>query len=344
MPSTGPKLAAPQPPSSVANDNNASVSDMLIYILPLEGTFDTGLTSLMDTFALADELAVGGVEPGLRLHTRVVAVRDKVHTQQGLRVPVAPIPAERPDVVVVPALGCKFPATLSEALQRPDTHDATGHLLDFKARGVTLSAACTGTYVLAHAGVLDGGRATTSWWLGPDFRQRFPEVELDDSKMVVSTATCVTAGAALAHVDLALWLIRQRSPALASTTARYLLSDTRTSQAAYAIVDQLAHADPMVERFERWARAHLADFSLSEAARQLGTTERTLQRRIKKLLGRTPIAYVQDLRVARAIHRLQTSDETVDAIAEEVGYQDATTLRTLLRKRTGRGLRELRGQ
>lgn len=82
---------------------------------------------------------------------------------------------------------------------------------------------------------------------------------LDESQMIVHASRLVTAGAALAHLDLALWLVRRQSPALATLTARYLVVDPRPSQAAFAIPDHLAHSDPFVERFERWARRRLAD-------------------------------------------------------------------------------------
>ncbi|MFP3589000.1 AraC family transcriptional regulator, partial [Paraburkholderia sp. SIMBA_055] len=98
------------------------------------------------------------------------------------------------------------------------------------------------TLLLAETGLLNGHTATTSWWLAPLFRRRYPQVSLDDSRMLIVSAPFVTAGAALAHVDLALGLVRRRSPALAALTARYLLVDSRASQAAYAIPDHLAHA------------------------------------------------------------------------------------------------------
>lgn len=82
---------------------------------------------------------------------------------------------------------------------------------------------------------------------------------------------------------------------------------------------------------------------MSDAARAVGMSERTLQRHVRQVLGRSPIAYVQDLRISRAIHRLQTSDASVDEIANEVGYSDGATLRNLLRKKTGRRMAELRG-
>jgi hypothetical protein len=101
----------------------------------------------------------------------------------------------------------------------------------------------------------------------PLFRQRYTRIGLDESRMVVSSGAFVTAGAALAHIDLALGLIRRQSPALAALTARYLLIEPRASQAIFMIPDHLAHSDPLVERFERWARRHLRPSRLDDISR-----------------------------------------------------------------------------
>ncbi len=163
--------------------------------------------------------------------------------------------------------------------------------------------------------------------------------------MIVNASRFVTAGAALAHLDLALWFIRRRSPALAALTARYLVVDSRPSQAAFAIPHHLAHSDPFVERFERWARRRLANgFSLDEAAHAAGTSPRTLTRRLQSVMGKSPLSYFQDLRVERAVHLLQTSHLGIDEIAARVGYANGVTLRTLIRRKTGRGVRELKAR
>jgi len=175
-------------------------------------------------------------------------------------------------------------------------------------------------------------------------RERFPAVTLDDSRMVVESKGIVTAGAALAHVDLALWFVRRQSPSVARATARHLVFDERPSQASYVLPDFVAHADPIVEKFEQWARRHLAEFSLLEAAKSVGASERTLERRLQSVLGKSPLSYVQDLRVEQAVHRLETTDASIDDVATMVGYRDGVTLRTLLRKKTGRSVRELRAR
>ncbi len=317
---------------------------MQVQVLVLDGVFDTGLSVVLDTLQTATELAQASGKTSVHFDVRLVGVGDKARTQQGFQVKLARAKAtDKPDVVVVPALGAKMPDTLSAALKRPDVRRTAELLGCWSEAGCLVSAACTGTFVLAQSRVLDGQAATTTWWLSPLFRQLFPEVELDDSRMLVKSSRFVTAGAALAHMDLALFLVRSKSPALAALTARYLVVEQHSSQAAFAIPDHIAHSDPLVERFERWARRHLDErFSLEAAARAAGTSERTLARHLKLTLDKSPLSYVQELRVERAVHLLQTTAESIDAIAEKVGYEDGLTLRNLLRRHTGRGVKELR--
>jgi AraC-like DNA-binding protein len=164
-----------------------------------------------------------------------------------------------------------------------------------------------------------------------------------ESRIVVQSNTVVTAGAALSHLDLALTLIRRANPELADLTAKYLVADARTSQAPYAIPGHLVHADPLVTKFERWARQRLAEgFSLDQAAVALATSKRTLARRMQSVLGKSPLEYLQDIRIERAVHLLETSQASVDQIAGEVGYAEGVTLRALLRRKLGRGVREIR--
>lgn len=317
---------------------------MRITLVALDGVFDTGLAALLDAFTTANELARLHGVPVSPFELTVAGTGRRVRTAQGLTLATTPFPLRRaPDWVVVPAIGVKLPAPLVAALGAAQVRAAGEALRHWAGRGASVAAACIGTFVLAESGLLDRHESTTTWWLAPLFRERYPAVQLDESRMLVKSGKVVTAGAALSHMDLALWLIRQKSPRLAALTARYLIVDTRPTQSAYAMVDHLAHNDPMVERFESWARGRLRQgFSLDAAARAVGTSKRTLARHLGRVLGRTPLSYFQDLRVERAVHLLRTTEESVDQIASRVGYAEGVTLRTLLRRRLGRGVRELR--
>ncbi len=316
---------------------------MRINILALDSVFDLGLAAVLDVFRTANELIDMSGLSVTKLDARVVGVRRSVKTSHGLVVPVRPMAPRAPDWVVVPAIGFKMPEQLEAALKRPDIRDATDALQRWSRRGSLIAAACIGTFVVAESGVLDEHRATTTWWLAPLFRKRYPKVDLDESNMIVKSGRIVTAGAALSHVDLALWLVRSVSPQLASLTAKYLIVDTRASQSAYALSDHLVHDDPVVQRFEAWARSRLTrGFSLDEAAKAVGASKRTLARHMENVLGKTPLSYFQSLRVERAVHLLKTGNASVEEIAGRVGYTDGASLRVLLRRELNVGIKELR--
>jgi transcriptional regulator GlxA family with amidase domain len=319
---------------------------MKIDVLALNGAFDTGLAAVLDAFGTANELALAQGLTSVAFEVSVVGVRRHIRTAQGFAVEASPARGRKPaDWVVVPAIGTKAPEPLAAALATPEGRAAAGVLRQWADEGAQIAAACIGTFLAAESGALDGEAATTTWWLAPFFRQRYPRVRLDDGRMLVRSGRVLTAGAALSHMDMALWLIRQASPVLAATTARYLIVDSRPIQSAYAMSDHLAHADPVVQRFERWGRDRLADgFSLDEAARAIGVGKRTLARRIHEVLGKSPLSYFQDLRVERAVHLLRTSSDDVEKIAALVGYADGVTLRNLLRRKLGRGVREIRSE
>jgi transcriptional regulator GlxA family with amidase domain len=317
---------------------------MRISVLALDDVFDTGLTVTLDALKLANKFAAQMMGGAPLFEVTVVGVRRKVRSGLGLTIPVQVIKPElKPDWVIIPALATGTPEQLIPALGRADMVLAKKQLLRWHQEGAQLAASCIGTFYLAEAGLLDNREATTTWWLAPLFRQRYPNVRLDESRMLVPTDIGVTAGAAMGHLDLSLWLIRKASPELANVVSRYLMADIRSSQAPYIIPNHLAQADPLILRFERWARDHLkGGFSLQEAAAALATSARSLQRRCQAVLGKSPLDYFQDLRVERAQSLLHGSGLDIDAIAAEVGYVDGATLRTLLRQRLGRGVRDLR--
>src|SRR3974390_1002908 len=232
---------------------------MKIDVLTLNGVFDTGLSAVLDAFATANELAAAQGLTSVAFDVNVVGLHRHVRTKQGFTVPVLPAKGRSlADWVIVPAIGEKAPEPLAAALAPSEAQAAACLLRQWADGGALVAAACIGTFIAAESGVLDGETVTTTWWLAPFFRQRYPRVRLDSRRMLVPSGRVLTAGAALSHMDMALWLIRQVSPSLAETTARYLIVDSRASQSAYAMSDHLAHADDLVREFEALARKHLA--------------------------------------------------------------------------------------
>jgi transcriptional regulator GlxA family with amidase domain len=248
--------------------------------------------------------------------------------------------------VIVPGVVAPRPWEIDAVLERPDARRAMRWLVQRHRAGALVLASCSSTFLLAAAGLLDGGPATTAWYLAPHFRKRFPRVDLREDAMVVAHGHVVTAGAALSHVDLMLWLVRHvAGPEIADRCARFLVLDDRPTQARYLAVDYLGARSREVIRAERYLREHLAEpVALADVARAASTSPRTIARRFEEALGMSPLRFLRRLRVERAEHLLETTRQSLDEVAARVGYADPITLRRQLRKELGRGAREIRAR
>jgi transcriptional regulator GlxA family with amidase domain len=314
---------------------------MRVAIVPVAGCFTSGLSTLLDVLRSAESLR-GSVDTQIpTIEVEILGVSDTVVTRHGLTVAVSRR-IDRDgcgdaDVLVVPSLGAGASAGgVEEALRRDDIGLLTA-LLHEGPNPPTVAAACSGTFVLAQAGLLDGQVATTSWFLTSTFRRRYPQVHLDMSRMVVRSGPVVTAGAGFAHIDLALALVSELSRELATKVARYLLIDERSTPTLEAAQNYLGTVDELLTEFERWVRWHLAEpISIPEAAAALGTTRRTLERRARERAGTTPGAIVQRIRIEQALHLRRTTGLNMTQIARAVGYRSASTLRPLLPPRPDR--------
>jgi transcriptional regulator GlxA family with amidase domain len=241
-------------------------------------------------------------------------------------------------LVVVPGMGLAEPEEVMAALHSPAARQAIAYLRDAHRRGGIVAASCSSTFLLAEAGLLDGQSATTTWWLTPLFRERYPAVSLVTDRMVTTSGRTVCAGAALAQLDLMLYLVgRYAGSRLARLCARYLvLDDDRASQAPYMVLEHLARNDDLVARADTWLRANLASpFRLRELARAVATSPRTLNRHFHKVIGMSPLRFAQRLRTDVARNLLETTNLPVDEVAAHVGYTDTAAFRRLFRRHTG---------
>ncbi|MEV0948648.1 helix-turn-helix domain-containing protein [Rhodococcus sp. NPDC049939] len=315
---------------------------MRVAVLTVDGVFDSGLSIVLDVLATANALH-DGIEAGRPPFTAVpVAVGPSVRTGHGLVLATTPLEdiVEPADVLMMPAIGVRTPAQIVDVVRG---HPALDWVVEGRRSGAALAAACSGTFFLAEAGILDGLTATTSWWLGPAFRARYARVDLDERRTLTHDDRVTTAGAAFAHIDLALTIVRQHSPALADLVARYLLIGDRPSQAIFAVPSLLATADPTMMAFERWVRDHLEEpLPVSVVARAIGVSQRTLQRTTAAVVGMSPMEFVQEIRLDQATFLLRTTQQSADAIARAVGYQNAATLRALIRRRRHTSITEIR--
>jgi transcriptional regulator GlxA family with amidase domain len=226
------------------------------------------------------------------------------------------------DTVIVPP--CEAPEgppeTVIRALQRAH------------ARGARLVSLCTGAFVLAKAGLLDGRRATTHWTESARLAARYPNVTVDADVLYVDGGDILTSAGSAASIDLCLHLVRQDHGAdVAARVARDLVVPPyREGGQAQYIDTPLPNVDAtdlFAETIE-WAQRHLdEDLTVASLATRSAMSRRTFARRFASSTGTTPYQWLLGQRLRLAQRLLETSDLTVDVVAEHSGFLNAGNLR-----------------
>src|SRR5688572_25299089 len=202
-----------------------------VDVVVLDGVMASSLSVTLDVLATANRLAprVAPTGSGVPFECRVLSTRGRsVRTGSGRRFGIdGTLDPRRPSsLVVVPGLGLAEPGDVLASVARPATRQVIDYLRAAHRRGGTVAASCSSTFLLAEAGLLDGQTATTTWWLTPLFRERYPAVALVTDRMVTASGRTICAGAALAQLDLMLHLVaRHAGTSLARLCARYLVLD-----------------------------------------------------------------------------------------------------------------------
>jgi transcriptional regulator GlxA family with amidase domain len=324
-----------------------------IVLVATDGVSDGAIGITFDMFRAASRilaLGLAGKRRNAAFDVRVVGTRSRyLITASGRRCAVdgtlarEPAPRAR-DFVIVPGLGLATPEAIRETFAGGRHDTLLAFLRRAKRARATVAASCSGTFLLAESGLLDGHEATTTWWLAPLFSERYPRVALSASRTVVASGRLLTAGSSFAHADLVLALIaRAAGPSLAHLVARYLLVETRPSQARFMLVEHLRGAEPALQKLEEFVVANLAQpIDLADLSRIAGVSSRTLARLVQRVLGTTPMRFVQRIRAEHAARLLQTTSVPFEVIAEQVGYGEPGALRRVLKREMGVSPRNLR--
>lgn len=263
---------------------------------------------------------------------RHVAARPDVPTAQGvgLRAEVT-WPALGPDdLVLVPGWRTSGPPPRA-------TPEQIGELTSHHARGGTVASVCSGAFVLAEAGLLDGRRCTTHHSLQERLARRHPRARVVPDVLYVSDDRVVTSAGIASGIDLALHLVtRWHGPSVAAAVAREMVVYARRNgdePQASAVLRFRNHPVDLVHRAQDTIDARFTEpLPLGGLAASLGVSERTLTRAFGEATGLTPLRYQQRLRLERA-ELLLAEGATADSAARAVGFQDPRMLRRL-RSRT----------
>lgn len=242
-----------------------------------------------------------------------------------------------PDVVIVPDVALP----LGED-PRGRWPEAAAYLKRMHEGGAIICSVCTGSLILADAGLLDGCKATTHWGYIDMFRRYYPKVDLEPERVFVPGdhgASVVTTGGPATWEELALYLIaRYRGEAAAIQAAKiWLLGDRSEGTMLYAArFRPKRHEDKAIADAQAWlADNYGAANPVAALVERSGLPERTFKRRFKQATGYTPIDYIQTLRTEEAKQLLESTGMPVDDVGAEVGYEDPTFFRRLFKRSTG---------
>ncbi|GIH16955.1 helix-turn-helix domain-containing protein [Rugosimonospora africana] len=236
----------------------------------------------------------------------------------------------RADTVIVPACADVDedpPTDLVDAVRA--AHDA----------GARVASLCTGAFVLAAAGLLDGLRATTHWAHTDVLAAQYPRVKVDPDVLYVDNGRVLTSAGKAAAMDLCLHLVRlDHGSAIANAVARRLVVPPHRSggQAQFVTTPMPApHNHPLAELIP-WAIDRLDQpLTVEELARQAKMSSRNLGRHFRSVTGTTPLQWLLTQRIRRAQELLETTDDNVDTIASATGMGTATTLRRHFHRTVG---------
>ena len=299
-----------------------------------------GLFEVFSTFAglwaglMTDDRVDAGFD------TRIVATRRKTF-RSFAGAPVMPHAAlsevDRADVVVITDL----------AIDPREDHrgrwpEVVSWLHGLHDRGTMICSVCSGSVLLADAGLLDGRPATTHWAYIDHFHRFFPAVDLQPNRILLPAGPdgrIVTTGGMAAWEDLALYLIaRYHGEAAAVQTARlFLFGDRSEGQLLYAarLIPKRID-DAAIAAAQAWVAEHYAAPNcLTRMIAVTGLPERTFKRRFRRATGLTPREYIQTLRIEEAKQMLETGEEAIDTIVEAVGYDDPASFRRLFKRLAG---------
>jgi len=312
-----------------------------VTLLATEKTFASSLHGLIDALACATH-AASEIGTDLEFQCRVASLNGKSVTgSNGRKIEVEEALADckTADVVIaVPALEPTVSNEEINAAMEP-LKGAIEWLRRQMDAGSLLASSCTGAFLLAETGLLDGNYATTHWRSADVFRARYPKIMLQSQNLITDNGSILCGGGATSHVDLSLHLIRRfGGSALASHCAHTLVVDPgRNLQSPYALMTaKTDHDDDMVIKVQQYiAREYATGFNASDLANLFNVSSRTLARRFRSATGLSIGIFLQGTRIDAARNKLATSNTPLQVVVTEVGYEDFSSFARLFKAKTG---------
>jgi len=246
------------------------------------------------------------------------------------------------NLIIIPSLNHNYEKALKE----------NKALIDWIVKqynnGAEIASICTGAYILASTGLLDGKNCSTHWAAADHFKTMFPEVNLQPDKLITDENGIYTNGGAYSFLNLMIYLVEKyydRQTAIHCAKVFQIEID-RNSQSSFAIfTGQKLHGDEMVKKVQTYIESNLSEkISIEYLSAKFAVGRRNFDRRFIKATGNTPVEYSQRVKIESAKKEFENTGNTINEVMYKVGYSDVKAFREVFRKITGMSPIEYKGK
>jgi transcriptional regulator GlxA family with amidase domain len=249
---------------------------------------------------------------------------------------------EKTHLIIIPSLNHHYQKTVED----------NPLLVDWIARqyknGAEIASICTGAFLLAATGLLDGKNVSTHWTAAENFKTMFPKVNLQADRLITEEHGVYTNGGAYSFLNLIIYLIEKfydRQTAIFCAKVFQIEMDRNTQSEFAMFSGQKQHDDEMVKQAQTYIEKHLEEkIIIEELSSKFNVGRRNFDRRFIKATGNTPIEYTQRVKIEAAKKAFETNRKTIHEVMYEVGYADAKAFREVFRKITGMSPLEYKGK
>lgn len=268
-------------------------------------------------------IQLAGIAPEVDFYDGLFSVKPHTHISA----------IAKTNLIIIPSLNHQYEKALS----------ANGKLIDWVAEqykeGAEVATICTGAFMLAASGLLDGKKCSTHWAAAESFRNMFPKVMLQTDLLITDEHGIYTNGGAYSFLNLMLYLVEKyydRQTAVFCSKVFQIEID-RTCQSLFTIFSgQKQHNDEMVQQAQAYIENNLNEkISVAQLSLRFSVGRRNFDRRFIKATGNTPVEYVQRVKIESAKKALESSRKTINEVMYDVGYADVKAFREVFKKITG---------
>jgi transcriptional regulator GlxA family with amidase domain len=308
-----------------------------VTVLGFDQAYASAITGALDLFALAGVTwqIMLGEKPKPQFQVLLASAGGKpVHciNQIQINAHMAIEDLVETDLLLIPTIGGNIEKVLA------NNRGLLAHIQKHYLAGADIASNCSGAFFLGEAGILDNKDATTHWGYAELFKQRYPRVNLKAEKLITQQGSIFCAGGGTAWYDLALLLIERYSghDIARSTAKAHVMDMARGNQAAYgSLHSRKYHQDADILKIQDYLENnYVKNIRLDTLAQQFNLSPRTFIRRFKQATQQSPLHYLQTLRIEAAKKLLEVSNDSLETVVNQVGYEDLSSFTRLFKQRT----------